>query len=201
MPEEQKTEKSPEELKAFAVELLKEYPGGYSVMPDGSVVADRVAIDIISAEQFSELVREPRSIIVDLLGNKAIKFKVRPLDVNEWREIEDMDAEAPMPPPEKKAGQSLSLAKGAKSERNDVEKYDWSDPEYLKKSVRHKQLKQAAIISQGLLSIKIPGETVEQKRDYLAKNFTPRILGAIESAIRELTSNPIERALFTSGAG
>ena len=177
--------------------MLQDMPGGFSVAPDGTVTADREAIEIKSIDQFSKLVREPKTVSFELHGGKVIKFQVRPLDAIEQRVIDDLDAEAPLPPIKGK-GQSPSLAQGRpKSAQEAITEYDWTDKDYRKKIARHRQLKQAAIVAKGLLNLEIPGDTVEKKADFLAQHFTTRILDGIENAINGMTSEPIERAVFT----
>jgi hypothetical protein len=177
------------------LKLLKQHPGGFSVAPNGIITADREAVNVTSIEQFSELVREPRTVVFQLHGGKAVRFKVRPLDVNEQREIDDLDSEAPLPPP-KKQPQSPSIARGVRPEQV-TQEYDWQDKEYRRKAMRHRELKRAAVICKGLLDLEIPGKTIEKKAEYLAEKFTVRILDGIEASIGELSTEPIERAVFT----
>lgn len=180
---------------AAAVSLLKEHPGGFSVAPDGTLTADRAAIEVKSIEQFSELAREPKTITFDLHGGKLIKFKIRPLNCDEQKEIDDLDVEAPLPPKKQKPA-NPSLARGRQQDAG-ADEYDYADKEFIRKRLQHMALRQAAVISRGLLSMEVPGETIEQKAGHLRKAFPPRILDGIENAIRAVTSDPIERALFT----
>lgn len=175
--------------------MLKDMPGGFSVAPDGSVTADREAVEVKTIEEFSKLVREPKTVTITLHGGKAVRFRVRPIDAMEQREIDEMDSDAPIPPL-KKAPASPSLAQGRQKADTPPE-YDWADPDYRKKIARVRELKRAAVISRGLLSVGVPGETVEAKANFLATHFTERVLDAIHNAIAGMSSEPIERALFT----
>lgn len=175
--------------------LLKDNPGGFSVAPDGTLVADRQATEIKSIEQFSELARAPKTITFDLTGGKIIKFKIRPLDCDEYREIDKLDSELPQPP-KKEQSKSPSIAK-SQQRNSPLDDYDWDNPDYKKKVREHRELKRAAVIVKGLLNLAVPGENLETQRDHLHKNFPPRILDGIEATIRSITSDPIERALFS----
>lgn len=185
----------PEPAPDVLQKMLKEMPGGFSVAPDGVVTADREAVEVRSIEEFSKLVREPKSVTITLHGGKAVRFKVRPIDSVEQREIDEMDSDAPIPPL-KKAPASPSIAQG-RPKTDATPEYDWTDADYRRKVLRHRELKRAAIISKGLLSVGIPGETVEAKAEFLANHFTERVLDAISNAITGMSSEPIERALFT----
>lgn len=175
--------------------MLKNMPGGFSVAPDGAVTEDRVAVDVKSVEELSKLVRQPVPVTFDLQGGNRVRFMIRPLDAIETREIDDLNANAPIPP-FKETTRSPSLAIGKPQDKAPAE-YNFADPEYRKKVVRHAALRRAIVISKGLCDIKIEGQTAEQKAEFLEKNFTARILDGIEAAINGLSSDPIERALFT----
>lgn len=183
-----------EPISEFA-QLLKTNPGGFSVAPDGTITPDRGAIEVKSLSEFSELARAPKTIDLDLHGGKVVRIKIRPLDCNEQKELDNMEKERPMPPKKSKTP-SPSMAR-QRTESSVVEEYDWDDKKYNVDIVNYLELKRTALIVRGLLGIEIAGDNLEAKRETLQKSFTPRVLDGIANAIKAITSDPIDRALFT----
>jgi len=197
-PEPQNPDEGKINEEGAIMSLLKEHPGGFSIAPDGRLTADREAIAITSLEQFSGIAREPKTVVLDLRAGRTVRVKIRPLDVNEQREIDALDSESPLPPLKPKpSGPSLALGKPTKTEAAGLEDYDWQNKEYRAKLNRHRELKRAATVSMGLVDLEVPGKTLEERAAYLAEHFTVRILDGLEASIRELSSEPIERAVFT----
>ena len=179
-------------VKSVIDHLLKQNPQGFSISASGDLAPEMEAVEIKSMEQFAKIAREPKVITISLYAGRNVQFKVRPLDVDTQREIDKLENEAPAPPKKQKTA-SPSLARGRDS---GPDEYDYRDKEYLRLVDEHLERKRTATIFHGLLDIEIPGETLEQKQQYLSKNFPPRILDAIAAAIRSLTTDTIERALF-----
>jgi hypothetical protein len=193
------------DIDAAIKELLSRHKYGFSVTREGEIFPDREAVRINSMEDFAKLAREPKILRLELPGGTTIELQLRPLTATEQEEIDAMEIEKPMPP--KKAPDPLQTQKpqpGQRATRNyaedQIEQYDWKNREYIKKITAWERLKQAAIIARGLLDMEIPGDTLEKKADWLSKTFAPRYLTAIENAIRNITSEPIERASFISRA-
>lgn len=178
---------SPED---FIAAMLKNHPRGFTVTAEGHVIGNSESTAITDFKQLGALTSAPKELQLELPGKQLITIKVRALNSRESSEHDKIDAGL-LPP--KKAG---VRPPGAKKDFEPPEDFDFDDPEYLRKRTEFYELKRAFIIDRGVVGFKVPGETLEEKRDFLATNFPPRIIEALRSAIAGLTSDPIETAAF-----
>jgi hypothetical protein len=171
--------------------LLSQNPRGFSISSDGRVTPMPDTVQIRNLDELSELVTEPKEFAVPWPGGNTLTLKIRGLKAEEAAEIDKIGSD--LRPPKR----VLKPAMGGKPA---VEEFDHDDAGYRKQRDAYWELRRAALISKGLVGIDVPGESLEKKSEYLRSKFPPRIIDALDAAIRALTSDPIEQASFISSA-
>jgi hypothetical protein len=169
--------------------LLRENPRGFSINASGFLTPAPDALELTSFDQFREIVREPKELTLPLAAGQMVKLKVQAIDANKAKQIEAMRSE--VGPPPKRTVKPAGPGKAA------VEEDNLEDPAYREKMQANYYLRRTATIEAGLVGLPIPGDSIEQKNQYLASMFPPRVLEAIYAAILALTSDPIETASFS----
>ncbi len=134
--------------------------------------------EVTSVDELVALASAERERTFSLHGRK-LKVRMRALSADESAEVDKVQAGI-IPPKDPKTG---------------IPNED--DPDYLARVRKARRIQRATIFDLCVLSFKLKGDTLPDRADFLYKSLPPGIIEGVWRAVLELTSDPIENALFT----
>ncbi len=158
--------------------LLRRAEGAGKDVP--AFLAERYGGAHVEITDLDELVRmasEPRERTFTIHGQPR-KIRYRALSADESAEVD-------------KVTNAVIAPRDAKGFIND------DDPVYKQNLQLAQRISRVKAFEYAVLSFKLKGETEREKADFLYKKLPPGVINEIWRAILELTSDPIENALFS----
>lgn len=145
-------------------------------------------------EELVGLVRAPKTVAFILAG-QTIELRVRALSEDEWAQVNKI-GEGLRPPYKYEDKAKTRPLRNAAGEVQ----YDEEDEEFRRKSVDAYERRMTAAISQGLVDMELPGADMEAKHEWRRKSMSPQLCAFLYAAIRQITTDPMELAHFSTGA-
>lgn len=140
-----------------------------------------------SLDELSADVMAPMTVRVELKHGSMAVFTVRALNADQAAVADDMGKDL-MPPKKVKP-----VLRGVVQ----PEEYDWEDVKYQAEREKVMRLKQAYVITNGLIGFEVPGSNLQEKSDALRRCLPPRALQALHAQVLALTSDPVKTADFS----
>ncbi len=129
------------------------------------------------------------TVELEFEDGEILEVEMRELSFKQWQELGYSVTEPGAP--------HITTAKGGKT-------YDYNDPPYLQLRAQANDRRNILRLAAAMVE-DVPGETVEEKADYLAENLDPVMLGGLLQAVylrgEQITARVVERAGSFHGSG
>jgi len=149
-------------------------------------------ISFSSLEEMANVFNEAVSAQFEI-KEKKYSVDIRPLNAKETQSAGDM---VDLIPPK--------IKKPSKTQPGGFEEeYDYLNSDFMKKRAEAASLQRAYVLDVGVVSLEIPGKSLEEKRQYLEQTFPARLLDFLYDEIMAISTGDLkvlDDANFTSGA-